>query len=204
MRHLTFYKSFDSLQLCCTLKFSFRPARRNASSTTSNQAEINAEIVPKKPESVPEQLSLRMGAQVKTAGSFFMEMMKSTSPLVTSSVLSWAKRMPFLNEAKSESKPVLSVEEEIAQQATNRANLSIPRTKELPAAEKAKVVPKWKVKRKSAVTQESIDNRTKHVISAVAKASTSSSLHSRIDDLCHHLFHYPASKSVASRVRNSS
>ena len=71
-------------------------------------------------------------------------------------------------------------------------------------AEKLVEVPKWKVRRRSIVAQESIDNRTKHIISAVTKAVSTPSLHNRLEDFCGHLFKYPQAKSLASRVSTRS
>lgn len=183
--------------------FSFRPQRRNSSSAASNPAAA-AQITSEKNASVvvPKDISAGMGTQIRTVSSLFMEMVKSNSPTITTSILQWAKTIPFLNETNQTKKSELSVEEEIANKAAqgNQDSMLFSKSK-TQTTEKVKVIPKWKVKRKSAITQESIDSRTKYVILAVAKASSSSSLHKRIDDLCSHLFQYPAAKSLAARVR---
>jgi len=175
----------------------YRSHKRNASSTASNHAGT-AQITAEKATSViPKDLSAGMGTQIRTVNSLLMEMVKTTTPAVTSSILRWAKTIPFMNEATGATKAEMTVEEEIAKKAA-QDSLFASKSETQPT-EKVKVIPKWKVKRKSAITQESIDSRTKYVIHAVAKASSSLSLHKRIDDFCNHLFQYPAAKSLAAR-----
>ena len=79
------------------------------------------------------------------------------------------------------------------------SSLNKPSGNNQPPKDAAALIPLWKVKRKS-VSQESIDNRTKHVVAAVAKAISKPSLLVRLEDLSQHLFQYPEAKSLAARV----
>lgn len=136
-----------------------------------------------------------------------MELVKTNSPSIKLSLSDLAKKMPFSNFQISIDRGAQSgnVDSKLEHQDKTEAAKSsgIPSYFDLLRV-KAEVkddetIPRWKVKRKT-ISQESVDARTKHVVSAVAKAVSQSSLVMRLEDFCNHLFQYPQAKSLASRV----
>jgi hypothetical protein len=180
-----------------------RLQKRGSSSHPNN----NGEIVTSKGETIAlnKESTTRVTSQFKTVSSLFVELIKTNTPSFDFSLSSLAKRLPFQNAQTNI--PIDSVANKQLEQKDVETKTGIPlyfdilgRKKE---EKKEVAIPQWKIKRK-AVSQESIDARTKHVVSAVAKAVSQSSLLVRLEDFCHHLFQYPAAKSVASRVRQIS
>lgn len=150
--------------------------------------------------SIDKDASTRVASQIKTVTSLFMELVKTTTPSFKQSISNLTKINPFAN-LQTEKKDQSGQADKVLEQ--KNGSESKPSYFDLLGRSKEKTVdaaiPRWKVKRKT-VSQESVDARTKHVVSAVAKAITRPSLTIRLDDLCQHLFQYPQAKSLASRV----
>lgn len=137
------------------------------------------------------------------------EMVKKSTPSIQITLPSWiAKRLPFSpqtntadnvsNTSKTASHEGTTdmITKKMAAASLFLSALSNAQSKTRPAE---KAIPKWKIKRKP-ILQESLDARTKHVVSAVFKSTLKSSLLTRLGELSYHLFHYPQSKSLATRV----
>jgi len=154
---------------------------------------------------------MNVTSQIKTVASLFANLVRSTAPSLQDSLSTFAKNAALFATAseKTNGKNSIIKSEELNSNSTEkkttsyfplyfdlmgRSSLNKVKTEAPPA------VPHWKLKRK-AITQESIDARTKHCISAVAKAVTQPSLLVRLEDFCQHLFNYPQAKSLAARVR---
>ncbi|XP_046444483.1 calcium-independent phospholipase A2-gamma-like isoform X2 [Daphnia pulex] len=173
--------------------------KRGSSSHTNN----NGEIVTAKGQTISlnKDSTTRVTSQFKTITTLFVELVKTNTPSFDLSLSSLAKRLPFQNVQTDIPKDNIA-NKKLEEKDGVEVKTGIPsyfdilgRKKE---EKKEAAIPQWKIKRK-AVSQESVDARTKHVVSAVAKAVTKSSLLVRLEDFCHHLFQYPAAKSVASR-----
>lgn len=153
---------------------------------------------------------MNVTSQIKTVASLFANLVKSTAPSLQESLSTFARNALFVtNSEKTNEKHSNIKSEELNSNATEKKTTSyFPLYFDLVGrslqnkvkTEAPPAVPHWKVKRK-AITQESIDARTKHCISAVAKAVTQPSLLVRLEDFCQHLFNYPQAKSLAARVR---
>jgi hypothetical protein len=156
---------------------------------------------------------MNVTSQIKTVASLFANLVRSTAPSLQDSLSTFAKNALFTaSSEKANGKNSSKSQELINSNGTEKkANSYFPLYFDLMGrsslnkvkTEAPPTVPQWKVKRK-AITQESIDARTKHCISAVAKAVTQPSLLVRLEDFCQHLFNYPQAKSLAARVRFSS
>lgn len=136
--------------------------------------------------------------QIKTVTSLFFDIVKTATPSVQQSLTELTKKInPF---SSTQTATAAKAEEEVARSESGTSLPSyfdiIGRSKEKAAAP---VIPLWKLKKRAA-TQESIDARTKHVVSAVTKAITKTSLLLRLEDLSNHLFQFPEAKSLAARV----
>lgn len=176
--------------------------RRWGSSTHTNGA---GGIIATKNETIPlnKESSARVSSQIKTVISLFVELVKTNTPSFEFSLSNLTKRPPFPNLQTDKSKDnVTNSNKNMEQKDGSESKSGIPSYFDILGRKKEEktvgAIPQWKIKRK-AVSQESIDARTKHVVSAVAKAVTKSSLLVRLEDFCRHMFEYPQAKSLASR-----
>lgn len=175
--------------------------KRGSSSHTNN----NGEIVTAKGQTISlnKDSTTRVTSQFKTITTLFVELVKTNTSSFDLSLSSLAKRLPFQNVQTDIPKDNIA-NKKLEEKDGVEVKTGIPSYFDIMGRKKEEkkeaAIPQWKIKRK-AVSQESVDARTKHVVSAVAKAVTKSSLLVRLEDFCHHLFQYPAAKSVASRVR---
>lgn len=150
--------------------------------------------------------STRVASQIKTVASLFMELVKTTTPSFKQSISNLTKRNPFASLQVENKDHLRHADKALEQKNGSEPKTGIPSYFDILGRSKEKTVdaaiPRWKVKRKT-ISQESVDARTKHVVSAVAKAVTKPSLTVRLEDLCQHLFQYPQAKSLASRVTSN-
>lgn len=176
--------------------------RRWATSTHTNNGDGIVTSNKNDRLSIDKDTSTRVASQIKTVTSLFLELVKSTTPSIKQSISNLTKRNPFAN-LQTENKDQFGQAEKALEQNGSESKTGIPSYFDLLGRSKEKTVdaaiPRWKVKRKT-ISQESVDARTKHVVSAVAKAITKPSLTVRLEDLCQHLFQYPQAKSLATRV----
>lgn len=179
--------------------------RRWGSSTHTNSA---GSIMAAKNETIPlnKESSTRVSSQIKTVISLFAELVKTSTPSFDFSLSNLTKRAPFQNLQTDKSKDNdLHTNKNLEQKDGSESRTGIPLYFDIlgrkQGGKTVGAIPQWKIKRKT-VSQESIDARTKHVVSAVAKAVTKSSLLVRLEDFCRHMFEYPQAKSLASRVRS--
>lgn len=155
--------------------------------------------------SISKDTQTRVTTQIKTVTSLFMELVKTNTPSFNISLSNFAKKLPFQNfpASKNSESQAGSVNQRLDSKSKTETKSGIPSYFDLLKVKtentNEEAIPRWKVKRKT-ISQESIDARTKHVVSAVAKATTQSSLLMRLEELCNHLFQYPQAKSLASRV----
>lgn len=185
------------------LIFRLRLHRHWATSTHTNSGEGIVTTNKNDRLTIDKDAPTRVASQIKTVTSLFVELVKSNTPSIKLSVSNFTKRIPFQSFQVSNKDQVRHADKAIEQNNVSEAKTGIPSYFDLLGRKEKTVeaaIPLWKVKRKP-FSQESVDTRTKHVVSAVAKAVTKSSLMTRLDDLCQHLFQYPQSKSLASRVR---
>ena len=186
-----------------------RRASTNSSGEISDEKDAGASVstIEAPAQSTP---SPDLAHRLKTVASFLYEMAKTSSPPlnVQSSISSLSRftnniALPSFggvngNGEKKEGQP----DKRASQEKDDKLPLYLlsmlgVQTNKGKGGEDN--IPRWKVKRK-VVSQDSIDSRTTHVVSAVARASSKSSLLVRLEDFCQHLFQYPQSKSLAARV----
>ena len=186
-----------------------------SSSHQSSSSSSDVAVAAKEDLSVTTKAApMNVTSQIKTVASLFANLVRSTAPSLQDSLSTFAKNAAnaalFTSASETTNgKNSIIKSEELNSNATEkkttsyfplyfdlmgRSSLNKVKTEAPPA------VPYWKLKRK-AITQESIDGRTKHCVSAVAKAVTQPSLLVRLEDFCKHLFNYPQAKSLAARVR---
>lgn len=184
-----------------------------SSSHQSSSSSSDVAVAAKEDLSVTTKAApMNVTSQIKTVASLFANLVRSTAPSFQDSLSTFAKNAAnaalFTSASETTNgKNSIIKSEELNSNATEkkttsyfplyfdlmgRSSLNKVKTEAPPA------VPHWKLKRK-AITQESIDGRTKHCVSAVAKAVTQPSLLVRLEDFCKHLFNYPQAKSLAAR-----
>ena len=183
--------------------------RRCSSTTSSNEyASGKAGAVTTTPRISTPAFSTRLRALT----SILYDIAKTNTPSITiqipASVSNLTNKLSFtqLKAAESETMPSEKAAEFPILPSNGKPTKKIPdkiplyisvlgvQTRTKPEEK----IPRWKIKRK-VVSQDSIDARTRHVVSAVARASKKSSLVIRLEDFCEHFFQYPQSKSLAAR-----
>lgn len=173
----------------------------------SSHANSGEGIVASKTEALAmsKNVPARTASQIKSLTSLFVELVKTTTPSFQISLSNLTKRIPFPN-FQTDDNVNNKVDADKSAEQNNGPEIKTSKSSYFDLLVRSKekstapTVPHWKLKKK-AICQESIDARTKYVVSAVAKAGSKSSLLMRLEDLCRHLFQYPQAKSLASRVR---
>ena len=204
-------KKMDKQYINCLLWFpdfnrlKLQQRRWGNSAHTNNSEGI---VTAKNETLMAKDSTTRVATQIKTVTSLFVELVKSTTPSFQVSLANLTKRIPSFPsfQTSDKNKDKIGHVDKSEQQLGSESKTGIPSYFDILARNKDKLpeaaIPRWKVQRKT-VSQDSIDARTKHVVSAVAKSVSQSSLLVRLDDFCNHLFQYPQAKSLASRVRFS-
>lgn len=181
---------------------------RWSSSTAHTSNEESRVVEIKKDQINSSGASSNISTQLKTAASVFLSVLKTGVSNSSFSVSNLVKKVPLvensrLSEAPGQKKSQETSVHHAEKQSEAKSGLAfyakLMGRGDTNKAPEAPAVPRWKLKRRS-VSQESIDARTKHVVTSVAKAVTKPSLLLRLEDMCHHLFQYPQAKSLASRV----
>lgn len=179
-----------------------------ASTSHTSNHETRVVEANKKEPTFSRSTSNNISTQLKTVASVFLSVLKTgVSSTASFSVSNLVNKVPLPAEKKPPSKngtlQQSKVREKTEHDDKSEAKSGFAYYVKLMGGNDIKVpetpIPRWKLKRRS-VSQESIDARTKHVVSSVAKAITKPSLLLRLEDMCHHLFQFPQAKSLAARV----
>jgi len=178
----------------------FRVLRHHSSSTSPSKEEDAA------PSVEAESINTPLASRLKAAALLIYEIARSTGPAMNvqippsvSNLADYLSRGKQTPEPNPPNPPNPKGNQDKKPNGVDWLPLYLAvlgkETKTKPAEEK---IARWRVKR-MAVSQESIDARSRHVVSAISRSTSVSSLAVRLDDFCNHLFQYPQSKSLATR-----
>ncbi|EFX62708.1 hypothetical protein DAPPUDRAFT_336563 [Daphnia pulex] len=153
--------------------------KRGSSSHTNN----NGEIVTAKGQTISlnKDSTTRVTSQFKTITTLFVELVKTNTPSFDLSLSSLAKRLPFQNVQTDIPKDNIA-NKKLEEKMGLRLRLVFHHT-----------LISWEGRKKKRKKLQSLNGKSS------ARLLAKRVLLVRLEDFCHHLFQYPAAKSVASR-----